>query len=280
MPGPLQAGFPGLSPGPVLSCEAPQPRVLAARDFGGEMHLAGPEGRAARRGPEFPKCPESFPWPRRHPAAAARGPTCPRATGRGAAQPEGRRRPPPAERLSAAPRPARAQRPPHSPGRSHRPAARGRETRDERERERPPPVAGPPARGVHLSRAPGAAGEGGREHARARGADGGRGGSRLGRVSHGARCGAARRGRRSLRSLCSLAFSLTFPSSVSEESGPCARVCMALCVSVCVCVLCVRARSRACEKGPGSFPTPDVTTMATAASTPLFPLPVPAPSAR
>lgn len=76
-------------------------------------------------------------------------------------------------------------------------------------------------------------------------------------VSHGARRG----GRRSLRSPRSLAFSLTFPSSVSEESGR-ARACAWL--GVC-------ARARVWGRGRVRSPTPDVTTMATAASTPSLP---------
>lgn len=119
VPGPPKAGSVGLRPGPAPSCGpsalSPPAPVLAPRDFGGEMHFAGPDGRAARRGPEFPKCPEPFPWPRRLPAAAARGPTCPRAAGpsrcraRGAAPPPAGRAP--VSRASqAAPRPA-----PHAP---------------------------------------------------------------------------------------------------------------------------------------------------------------------
>lgn len=209
------------------------------------MHFAGPDGREARRGPEFPKCPEPFPWPRRLPVAAARGPTCPRAAGRAAAEPEGRRRPPPAERLSAAPpRPRLA---PHAPSarRTHlaAPADRPREAGDARgeaaarrqpARLSPPPARARPASVARLER-PGRgsrarAGEGRGQRPR---------GSRLGRVRHG-----ARRGGRSLRSLRSLAFSLTFPSSVSEESG---RARAHVHGSGC-------ARARACGKGPGLFP--------------------------
>lgn len=259
MPGPLQAGFPGLGPGPALNCGAPQPRVLDARDFAGEMHLVGPERRAARRGPEFPKCPESFPWPRRLPAAAARGPTCPRAAGRGAAEPEGRRRPPPAERLSAAPpRPRLA---PHAPSarRTHLASRTGRPREAGRRatRERPPPVAGPPARPPARSLARGVHHPPARAPSRRRGGSRARAGEGRGRRPPGKLARprqswrAVRRGRRSLLSLRSLAFSLTFPSSVSEESGPCARVCMALCVSA--CVLCARARARVWE-GAGFVP--------------------------
>lgn len=190
VPGPPKAGSVGLRPGPAPSCGpsalSPPAPVLAPRDFGGEMHFAGPDGRAARRGPEFPKCPEPFPWPRRLPAAAARGPTCPRAAGpsrcraRGAAPPPAGRAP--VSRASqAAPRPARAQRPSHSPGRSRRPTARGRRRATRGRRPSParpparlsPPPARPPARASRPSRARRGRG-GGREHARARGAGGGR----------------------------------------------------------------------------------------------------------
>lgn len=240
------------------------------------MHFAGPEGRAVRRGPEFPKCPEPFPWLRRLPAVTARGPTCPRAAGpsrsrtRGAAPPPAGRAPV-SRAAEAAPRPARARCP---AALTWPPAPTGR-ARPETREARPPPVAGPPARPRSpppararpcARRAPGAAWEaggglgwGGSASTRGRGARAaaaGEAGSAAS-VSHGARRG----GRRSLRSPRSLAFSLTFPSSVSEESGR-ARACAWL--GVC-------ARARVWGRGRVRSPTPDVTTMATAASTPSLP---------
>lgn len=138
----------------------------------------------------------------------------------------------PSLRGGAAPRRPSACQPclaPHAPSarRTHLAARTGRPREAGRRatRERPPPVAGPPAR----PRSP--------PPARARPEPPGRGvASTRGRGARAAAAGeagsaasvmaraAARRGRRSLRSLRSLAFSLTFPSSVSEESGPCARV--------------------------------------------------------
>lgn len=80
---------------------------------------------------------------------------------------------------------------------------------------------------------------GARGAARAGGGGGGRGGEK---AASAASVMARGGGGGSLWSLRSLAFSLTFPSSVSEGKRRCARVCMSLCV---------RARV---GKGPGSFP--------------------------
>lgn len=199
VPGSLSRSSPELRP-PPPPAPSPVSRLRATLAGKEAMHFAGPEGRAVRRGPEFPKCPEPFPWLRRLPAVTARGPTCPRAAGpsrsrtRGAAPPPAGRAPV-SRAAEAAPRPARARCP---AALTWPPAPTGR-ARPETREARPPPVAGPPARPRSpppararpcARRAPGAAWEAGgwggvggfREHARARGAGGGRGGSRLGRV--------------------------------------------------------------------------------------------------
>nr|CAI9692711.1 unnamed protein product [Rangifer tarandus platyrhynchus] len=180
--------------------------------------------------------------------------------------------------------------PPHSPG-GLRPRDQPRGSRGGLGAEAAGPPTRPrplqPARARRPTRARSEAGRRGRGDARApgegaRSAEGGPGTrreQRLGGVGGEKAASAAfvmargGSGGGSLRPPGSLAFSLTFPSSVSDGERRCARVCACLAV-------CVRARARA--KRPASLPTPDVTAMATTAP-PLasgFSSPAPSPSAR
>lgn len=174
-PGPHRRG-PWVSD-PVRPRAAPQPRVLAPRDFGGEMHFAGPDGRAARRGPEFPKCPEPFPVASATPRLRPPG---------GPPAPGPRAEPLPSPRGGAAPRrPSACQ--PRLPGRAAPrtrpvPAAltwrlspTGRASGGRRPSPARPAESTSRPRAPRARRVPRAAGGGGREHARARGAGGGHG---------------------------------------------------------------------------------------------------------
>lgn len=166
VPGPPQAGSVGLRPGLAPSYRPSAPRPGSVRLWrGNALRGSGRAGGSPRAG--VSEVSRALPVASATPGCGRPGAHLPQGRGpsrcgaRGAAPPPAGRAP--VSRASqAAPRPARAQCPPHSPGRSRRPAARGR--RRARRGRRPSPAR--PAestsrpRAPRVRRAPRAAGEG------------------------------------------------------------------------------------------------------------------------